>query len=64
MSPIGRRQFCALVGVGLAGLSAGCSRSSAPAGSATDPTDPTDPTSGGGGGVLAGVSLEAHRDPG
>jgi hypothetical protein len=62
MRPIGRRQFCAVLGAGLAGFSvvliAGCS---SPDGQAV----PADATAGASSdAAIAGVSVEVRRDPG
>ena len=58
MTMMGRRQFCAALGAGLAGLSAvfvaGCSSSD----------DATAPTAAGADEALTGASFEVRRDPG
>ena len=58
MTLMGRRQFCALLGAGVAGLSVvlagGCSDEEGRP--AAGPAD--------GGGTLAGLSFEVRRDPG
>lgn len=58
MTVMGRRQFCAALGAGLAGFSAmfvaGCSSSDG----ATAPTAPA------GDAALTGFSFEVRRDPG
>jgi hypothetical protein len=61
MTEMGRRHFCALLGAGLAGMSAvlvaGCS-------SGAGTADTAVPGSTGGGGVLAGRTFAVRRDPG
>ncbi|HQZ33611.1 MAG TPA: hypothetical protein PK020_04250 [Ilumatobacteraceae bacterium] len=58
MTVMGRRQFCAALGAGLAGFSAvfvaGCSSSDGAAA----------PIAAGADAALAGVSFEVRRDPG